>query len=255
MNAASFPCLLAGALLAALPATAVVVQITPAADAHLNAAFPDRNFGAETSFIVGGLVTGSANRALLFFDIAASVPADATINSVTLELTNVSRAPGPASDFELHRQLKSWTEGAGAGIQPAADGEVTWDSRAHNVELWDAPGGLAGTDFAAAISGDLNTGGDTLVFSSTSGLVADVQAWLDAPAGNFGWMLLSDDETSARTARRIASRESADAPLLTIDYTPVPEPAALTAATAAAALGFGLARRRGRCRQAAGGTP
>src|SRR5207244_2214967 len=54
---------------------------------------------------------------------------------------------------------------------------------------------------------------------------ADVQAWLDSPQANFGWMLKSEAEEVRFSARQFASREysnPAAAPQLAIDYTPPP---------------------------------
>jgi hypothetical protein len=57
-------------------------------------------------------------------------------------------------------------------------------------------------------------------FNSAPGLVADLQMWLNNPGTNFGWMLISQDEGTAATARRFGSREATatDRPLLTIRY-------------------------------------
>jgi hypothetical protein len=55
---------------------------------------------------------------------------------------------------------------------------------------------------------------------SGPGLVADVQAWLDNPTGNFGWLLKADEATLA-TARRYDSRENSEPtfrPALTVEY-------------------------------------
>ena len=86
-------------------------------------------------------------------------------------------------------------------------------------------------------------------FASTGNLVADVQNWLNAPAGNFGWLLESQSESTGKTARRFASREAASGrPTLVIDFTPVPEPGttALLALGGMALCGFGLRRSRSR---------
>ena len=56
--------------------------------------------------------------------------------------------------------------------------------------------------------------------SSTPGLVADVQGWLDNPASNFGWALVIDSAASG-SAKRFNSRENGTAssrPTLTISY-------------------------------------
>lgn len=52
-------------------------------------------------------------------------------------------------------------------------------------------------------------------------MTADVQAWVNTPATNFGWVIKTD-EAGSRTAKRFASRNNATAaerPVLTIDYT------------------------------------
>jgi hypothetical protein len=60
-------------------------------------------------------------------------------------------------------------------------------------------------------------------------MVADVQSWLNNPAGDFGWFLMAQSESTLGTARRFASDEDAlgRGPVLTIDYTTVPEPSTL----------------------------
>ena len=60
------------------------------------------------------------------------------------------------------------------------------------------------------------------VFASTEPLVAAVQAWLDQPEENFGWVLISRSEGTARATRRIATREDATlTPTLRIEFTPL----------------------------------
>jgi cytochrome c peroxidase len=64
-------------------------------------------------------------------------------------------------------------------------------------------------------------------WGTTAGMIADVQAWLDAPQANFGWLLLGNEETW-QTAKRFDSREHEEAevrPRLIIEYIPesVPE--------------------------------
>ena len=57
---------------------------------------------------------------------------------------------------------------------------------------------------------------------------SDVQQWLDTPASNFGWIIKADDE-NINSIRQIYSRETlGNEPLLTVDFTPLPEPSALT---------------------------
>lgn len=76
-------------------------------------------------------------------------------------------------------------------------------------------------------------------------MIADVQAWLDNPAANFGW-LLRGNESAASTAKRFATREELEPtfrPLLHVEY--VPEPATVMLALAAVAV-LGAPRRAAR---------
>lgn len=55
-------------------------------------------------------------------------------------------------------------------------------------------------------------------------MIADVQAWLDAPSANFGWLIRNADERSI-PGLRFHSREfpePEERPQLLIDFTPLP---------------------------------
>ena len=80
--------------------------------------------GAGTYLFAGRTNSGSIRRGLLAFDIAATVPANATITSATLRLT-LSRTIGQAETIELHRALADWGEGASnAGTNEGQGGPV-----------------------------------------------------------------------------------------------------------------------------------
>jgi len=55
-----------------------------------------------------------------------------------------------------------------------------------------------------------------------TGLLGDVQFWLGHPTQNFGWILISEDEATPYTSRRIGSRESGGGPTLDLEYIPRP---------------------------------
>ena len=91
---------------------------------------------------------------------------------------------------------------------------------------------------------------------TTAGLVADVQAWLNNPATNFGWSIVNANETSAATMKAFYSRQAtlsnggiagspaidpAWLPRLTVTYVPEPATAALLLIGGASVL---LVRRR-----------
>jgi hypothetical protein len=233
----------AGLLLnSALSAFSETVSIRPTADTTLFESSPNDNMGGWTHVAAG--TTGNAadrtrNRGLFRFDIATVLPPGARITNATLNL-EVVRIPGTmgggssvSSTFALHRVLRPWGEGDKLGDRgfPADPGEATWNYRlAPNLNgtggaPWAVAGGSSATDFSATVSASQAVAGiRKYQFGSNFNLVDDVQTWLDNPSSNFGWMLISRSENSAKTARAFGSREDADhAPMLTIEYSaPVP---------------------------------
>ena len=175
-----------------------------------------------------GQPSDSIRRALLAFDIAASVPAGSTVTDVQLVL-NLSRTISGDATVSLRRVLADWGEGASdaaaeeGGGAPAAPDDATWLHRFYDATFWAAPGGdFAATDSASATVG-VTLGQYT--WGSTPQMVADVQGWLDHPAGNFGWLLLGN-EASGFTSKRFDSRDNPDPavrPKLTVTFTPPPD--------------------------------
>lgn len=224
--------LAAGLGLAAV-ACAETASLRPVADTTVFESAPDDNLGGWTHFVSG--TTGSQadrtrNRGLLRFDVAAALPAAARVASAHLIL-DVVRIPanvgggGPtASPFSLHRVLVPWGEGDKLGDRgfPADPGEATWNHRFAFNQPWANPGGQPGVDFAAAASAATPVSGKArYVFGPSPALAADVQAWLDRPSEDHGWLLLSQSETTQKTARAFGSREDPDhAPELVIEFEP-----------------------------------
>lgn len=215
----------------ARPALAVeTIYLNSSADTALLQNFPSNNFGGQTYFNSGTTQNYTKNRGLMKFNIAGHLPAGAKITSVLLIVEVVGQPiDGDApSTFELHRLLRDWGEGTGSGNpptlgRPALYGEANWTHRfAQTTNTWEAPGGVPGIDFADFGSGEQYVYGTALSpysFGSSPEMVADVQLWLDHPASNFGWMLISRSETENFSARRFASREDAfRAPILVVDY-------------------------------------
>jgi len=200
-----------------------IVTLTPVADTSLFELNPDMNLGGAFDIPSGTTGAGERSRALIKFNLS-QIPSNASISSASISVT-VDRAPSPGvgSIFGLYRIVKDWVEGTGiANGSPANTNETTWNTRFYPDVPWTTPGAAAGTDYAAAFSAtnfidDLGL----YTFDSTPGLVADVQAWVNSAAINFGWMLISQDEGTTKTARRFSSREYFDSnswPALTINY-------------------------------------
>jgi hypothetical protein len=238
--------------LGTISAFADTVTLLPSADATLTETAPGNSLGGADFFNAGTAGSnGRRNRALMSFSLGGVIPPGSIITSVslTLEITRIPDTGAQSSLFFLRRVLQSWGEGVqvpegGPGLgSPAQSGDATWLNRFAGGPAWAAPGGLAGVDFADAFSaGAFVSGGDPLSFESSPELVADVQHWVNNPLQNFGWILMTEDESVQKTARSFASRESGFGPMLVIEFTPVPEPA--TVALIALALGTTIATRR-----------
>ena len=165
---------------------------------------------------------GAARRALLAFDLSG-VPTDAMVTSASLTM-RVNKVPSGqvTNDFGLHRLTTDFGEGGsdapgqeGRGTNAAA-GDATWSDAVAGTP-WNEPGG----DFVSEASAVSRVAGNgSYTWESTDMLVADIQNWLATPQNNFGWILIGDEST-AKTAKRFASREATSAanrPTLTISF-------------------------------------
>lgn len=178
--------------------------------------------GAGAQFFAGKTGANAQQklrRGLIAFDIAGNIPASSVIDSVKLKLTMSQTVSGPQT-IQLHRVLADWGEGTSEALgngAPATLGDATWTFRFFNTLSWTKDGG----DFATAASASQTVGGIGVYFwNSTPQMVADVQAWLNAPESNFGW-LVRGNESSSQTAKRFDSRDHitpANRPLLTVFY-------------------------------------
>ncbi len=90
------------------------------------------NNGAGQWLFAGRTGSNENRRGLIKFDIAAQIPAAATVTSVSLTL-NMSRTIGDEVDVSLHRVAADWQEGKqqafGNEGSGAEAGDVTWTQR------------------------------------------------------------------------------------------------------------------------------
>jgi hypothetical protein len=232
--------LLAAVLVFCSPLHGAVITLNPVADTMLMQAATGNNAGGTTWMNAGTANNGLNNRALVRFDPAGTLPANAQITfaSLTLEVTRQPAANPVDSTFAISRVLQSWGEGnkVSSGSSPglgqvATSGEATWNDRfALTSQPWSSPGGTFGPDFSTTISSEvmvLGTGDSPYTIPSTGQMIADVQSWYDQPANNHGWVIFSESEGTRGTARSFGSRESGFAPALNLSYTIVPEPSIL----------------------------
>jgi hypothetical protein len=186
--------------------------------------------GLGPHFYSGTNLASLARRGLLAFAVSDSIPAGSVVESVDLSL-NVSqvRETSPRA-YGLHRVLTRWGEGTsdagtggashgGGGGALATPGDATWTCAVLDTVTWSAAGG----DFAATASAEASlTGLGPAQWSSTARLVADVQAWVDDPSSELGWIVLGDEAQSG-TAKRFDSRQHPAPelrPELTVVYRP-----------------------------------
>ena len=207
-------------------ATAGTVNINPSKDNTLYEYDPldgDKSNALGFHFFAGETGMNELRRGVLAFDIAGNIPLGATITAASLSL-NMSRTPtNTAYVMELRKLLADWGEGTsiapgeeGDGA-PATPNDATWRHRFFDTMFWSAQGG----DFSATVSASQLVGPVGQYTWSSAQMVADVQAWLDNPASNFGWLVLGD-ETAIATAKRFDTRESASPPMLTIEFIRAP---------------------------------
>lgn len=195
--------------------------LLPVADTALFEYHPDFNLGA-CDLAAGSIgINTNRTRALLRFDFS-TLPSRALLLSASLHAYVTRSGSGPGSNFLLHRMRRPWGEGAGRGLDGAlaTGGDATWLYRFYPEDPWGEPGAMAGLDYAPESTAQLFGNYGEWTFTN---VMADVQFWRNNPGTNFGWILISDDEGTMRTARRLASREHEDSPpYLLIEYVEAP---------------------------------
>lgn len=225
---------------AAASASADVVTVGSSQDTTIFSNNTNNSAGGAVVMFSGTDGNGSVKRALVQFDIAASVPAGSTITDVQLTLFLGQAAGNVTNGTEmigLYRLTDDWGEGTnGAGRSlvglgqgfPATNGDATWANRFFSSTSpvpWTTEGG----DFIPMSSAQTIVGATTnngYTWLSTPALVADVQGWVDNPSSNFGWLLQNDDEVDIRTFRAFFTREETEPslqPQLQITFTPPAE--------------------------------
>jgi hypothetical protein len=207
----------------AAPAGADQVVLEPVKDNTMFSESESLSNGIGGGLFVGRNAAGNTRRALIAFDVAGAIPAGSTITSAQLQL-RVTMSTSGSQMMALHRIGVDWGEGmsnstamgGGRGTQ-ATTGDATWGFRFFNTERWTTAGG----DFLATASATRTVSTSAPTWGSTPAMVADIQGWLDSPAGNFGW-ILRGNESASSTSKRFGSGEAgpANRPKLTIDFDP-----------------------------------
>jgi hypothetical protein len=158
------------------------------------------NYGSGTDLEI----SHSEWRSIIRFTGLSNIPSNATVTAVTLRL-NFTYAETPAT-VVAHRLLRNWVESEVTG---------TVYSTGNNWQIPNAKGDL---DRVGTASGSFSygTGLGWKEFSS-SGLVSDVQNWVDGTYQNDGWLLLCT--TSTYTTANSSEASDGTRPELIVTYT------------------------------------
>ena len=171
--------------------------------------------GGLDTILVGTRKNGVRDRGLIRFDLS-SLPKKTVVKTVRLKLRTVREPSIPFDSlFSIYRVFRHWNDSA------------TWLNRVEAIP-WSMPGGAVGTDYDAKPSAAVPV--ERLgwyEFGPTAELNADVQLWIDSPESNHGWMIISDAESTGRSARHFGSSESSTPPELIIDGMRLPRAPAL----------------------------
>jgi hypothetical protein len=161
----------------------VQVQLVASRDTSLFEEEPSFANGGGDYLFTGRILTAPRRRALIGFDLT-SIPVGSTVMAVSLDL-EMSRTISGALNVSLNRLNADWGEGSadapgqeGTGIM-AGMGDATWSHRQFNTTPWASPGG----DFNATASATTSVVGPGSYQWTSPQMIADVQQWVDAPAG------------------------------------------------------------------------
>ncbi len=185
---------------------------TGVSDTYINEYAPDSNFNDPSHWGDLQVRTGSpGKRALLRFDLAGQIPAEAQILTATLHLWATSyRSADRPMDLELYRLIPEWDAN-----------QATWNSRLTGVG-WDAKGADGAGDHEASPVDTITL--DRVSAEYVLNVKDAITGWLAAPDTNKGF-LLKPKATSIIEYRFYASDWLNDAqkrPLLDIYYTFAP---------------------------------
>ena len=111
------PSILLLALGASFPsASAATVSLSPSQDTAIFQEVPDNSNGSGEFLVVGTRLGAFHRRSLLAFDVAAVVPAGATIDSAVLTLQFTTPRNWGNVPVALHRMTNAWGEAGSIGV-------------------------------------------------------------------------------------------------------------------------------------------
>lgn len=178
-----------------------------AVDATLSEHDPNLHLGGSLQIEADGdepSGTGRDRAALARWSVR-SIPAGSLVQSVqiTLHVTN----PSAGQSYEIYALARSWVEG-----------EVTWNQRRAGA-AWETAGARGASDRHWTVLGRLaptSTGTYTVPLNSAG--VARVQAWVDNPDSNYGFIFSNSSSADGMNAASKEDGTPARRPRLTVTY-------------------------------------
>jgi len=198
-------------------AQTITQSFSATADSTIYSNNVDNNGGGNLFGIAGFANNGNERRFLTQFDLSSIAPGS-IVTSASLDL-NVAQSNSGGGNFELYRVDTAWNEGIQSGNQGAAatTGEVTWNEAQNGLVDWTDGGSF----FSPVLSQASITSNGPATLTSSADFVSAVQALVDDPTSNFGFILVGQDPGSAL---RFDTSDAGVAPSLSVSFTSVPEP-------------------------------
>lgn len=221
---------------------------TGSQDAYYAQSFPDYNYGAMSTLLVGRQSSGSIFGALIRYDLSDLDGQYSEITSMTLRLYRTAvKSTSATLELLAYPQVSGnqhWVEGNGVPTN-MVPGAMCYNYQQYNTLAWTGgnTGGRGATDFYwynsnGQVAGTAGTWVDIVIDPATgqggtgtiTTLTGLVDQWLTEGATNAGVLIGSWGSSASENDWTFASREDPTAgyhPQLVIGYTVIPEPSTL----------------------------
>jgi hypothetical protein len=205
-------------------------------DTFLPSGNPDVNFANET-YDAAGSTSGVIWRTLLRFNLSSIANQYTTINQIQLTLTLLNPLGSNTMNLsEVNTANSGWLSSS-----------ATWNNQNQSVSNgWDGGPGLGTTGYGGVLDNENWSQTSTSVTFTITGAVATGVINDFTTGSNPGFIITSTDENGEGVFTKIASVRASGSsmrPLLSITYTPTPEPSSAILLIGAGAF-FGQRRVR-----------